>query len=57
MREVDVLEFLNTGADHVEILRDYPSLEVDDILACLQYAARQTDQADWIRPSASHLLY
>lgn len=43
MRVVDILELLSAGADHVEILRDYPSLEQDDILACLLYAARQTD--------------
>ena len=43
MRVVDVLELLSAGADHAEILRDYPSVEPDDILACLEYAARQTD--------------
>jgi uncharacterized protein (DUF433 family) len=43
MRVVDVLELLSAGADHAEIMRDYPSLELDDILACLEYAARQTD--------------
>jgi uncharacterized protein (DUF433 family) len=40
MRVVDVL---SAGADHAEILSDYPALERDDILACLEYAARQTD--------------
>lgn len=48
MRVVDVLELLSAGADNAEILRDYPSLEGDDILACLEYAARQTDHI--IRP-------
>src|SRR5271170_7848328 len=43
MRLVDVLELLSAGAEHAEILRDYPNLEVEDILACLEYAARQTD--------------
>jgi uncharacterized protein (DUF433 family) len=43
MRVVDVLQLLSAGADHAEILRDYPSLESEDILACLEYAARQTD--------------
>lgn len=43
MRVVDVLELLSSGADHAEILSDYPSLEEEDILACLEYAARQTD--------------
>ncbi len=40
---VDVLQLLSSGADYAEILRDYPSLEHEDILACLEYAARQTD--------------
>jgi uncharacterized protein (DUF433 family) len=44
MRVVDVLQLLSSGADYAEILRDYPSLEQEDILACLEYAARQTDQ-------------
>ncbi len=43
MRVMDVLELLSSGADHDEILRDYPDLEREDILACLEYAARQTD--------------
>ncbi len=43
MRVADVLELLSAGADHAEILRDYPRLEQDDIMACLAYAARQTD--------------
>jgi uncharacterized protein (DUF433 family) len=45
MRVMDVLELLSSGADHAEILRDYPSLEREDILACLEFAARQTDHA------------
>ncbi|MBU6455544.1 MAG: DUF433 domain-containing protein [Cyanobacteria bacterium REEB67] len=43
MRVVDVLQLLSSGAEHAEIIRDYPSLDTDDILACLEYAARQTD--------------
>ncbi len=43
MRVVDVSELLSAGADHAEILQDYPSLQNEDILACLEYAARQTD--------------
>ena len=45
MRVVDVLELLSSGADHAEILTDYPSLEEEDILACLEYAARLTDHS------------
>ena len=43
LRVVDVLELLSAGAGFDEILGDYPSLEKDDILAALAYAARQTD--------------
>lgn len=43
MRVMDVLQLLSSGADHAEILRDYPTLEKEDILACLEFAARQTD--------------
>jgi len=43
MRVTDVLELLGAGASHEEILRDYPFLEREDILASLQYAAQQTD--------------
>lgn len=45
MRVVDVLQLLSSGADYAEILQDYPSLEQEDIMACLEYAARQTDHA------------
>ncbi len=43
MRVSDVLDLLGAGASHAEILRDYPFLEEDDILAAITYAARQTD--------------
>jgi uncharacterized protein (DUF433 family) len=43
IRVIDVLQLLSSGADHDEILRDYPDLERDDILACLEYAAHQMD--------------
>ena len=39
----DVLELLGNDASYEEILADYPTLERDDILAALLYAARQTD--------------
>ena len=39
----DVLELLSAGASFEEILEDYPFLERDDILAAIEYAARQTD--------------
>jgi uncharacterized protein (DUF433 family) len=43
IRVTDILELLGAGASHDEILRDYPSLQHEDILAAITYAARQTD--------------
>src|SRR5882724_1794699 len=43
IRVTDVLELLGAGASYEEILRDYPFLEREDILAALEYAAHQTD--------------
>jgi uncharacterized protein (DUF433 family) len=34
-----ILEFLSVGESEEEILRQYPSLEVEDIKACLEFAA------------------
>jgi uncharacterized protein (DUF433 family) len=43
MRVKDVLDLLVAGAPFEEILRDYPFLERDDILAAIAYAAQFTD--------------
>lgn len=43
IRVKDVLDLLAAGASHEEILEDYPSLEAGDIVAALEYAARQSD--------------
>jgi uncharacterized protein (DUF433 family) len=43
IRVTDILELLGAGASHDEILRDYDFLEREDILAAIDYAARQTD--------------
>jgi len=43
MRVADILQLLSAGASYEEILEDYSSLEHDDILASLAYAAYQTD--------------
>jgi uncharacterized protein (DUF433 family) len=43
MRVTDVVELLGSGSPFGEILRDYAFLERDDILAAINYAARQTD--------------
>lgn len=45
MRVSDVLALLAAGADEAEILDDYPYLAVEDIRACLEYAAAQADHA------------
>ena len=39
IRVTDVLSLLGSRASHQEILEDYPSLEENDILAALEYAA------------------
>ena len=43
MRVKDVLDLLSAEATCAEILADYPFLEREDILACLEFAARQAD--------------
>ena len=45
IRVTDILGLLGAGASHREIIEYYPSLEEDDILAALEYAAAQTDLA------------
>ena len=40
---VQMLELLAGGMTTDEILSDYPYIEKDDILACLQYAAKVAD--------------
>lgn len=43
IRVSDILEMLGDDVTTEEILADFPDLERDDILACLQFAARRTD--------------
>lgn len=43
IRVKDILDLLAAGADREEILADYPMLEEGDIVAALEYAARQSD--------------
>ena len=45
VRVSDVLSMLGAGASVEEIVEDYPYLTVDDVRACLQYAAAQADHA------------
>ena len=39
-----ILEYLSAGESEVEILNQYPSLEIEDIRACLRFAASLMDQ-------------
>jgi uncharacterized protein (DUF433 family) len=39
MTVADVLGYLASGMTHEQILRDFPYLQVQDILACLAFAA------------------
>lgn len=43
VRVKDVLDLMAAGATREEILADYPLLEAGDIIAALEYAARQSD--------------
>lgn len=43
IRVNDILEMLGEGVGMEELLADFPDLEREDILACLQFAARRTD--------------
>ena len=45
VRVSDVLDLLAAGATHEEIIADYSYLESGDIVAALEYAARQLDHA------------
>ena len=42
IRVSDILEMLAPDVTAAEILRDFPDLELDDIRACLLFAARRT---------------
>lgn len=37
-----LLELMASGMSNLEILADYPDLENDDLLACINYAAKLT---------------
>lgn len=43
IRVSDVLDMLGAGATPEQILRDYPDLEAEDILAALRFAAQRVD--------------
>jgi len=43
-----ILELLASGAAESEILEDYPHLKSSDIKACLQYAARSSQNEIYV---------
>ena len=45
IRVTDILDLLSAGASFEAVLDDYPYIEWEDILAAIEYAARQTDHA------------
>jgi uncharacterized protein (DUF433 family) len=48
-----ILEFLSAGESREEILRQYPSLEPEDIDACLAFAASLMQNRYLIKPLAA----
>ena len=47
-----ILDLLSAGMTHQEILKDYPSIEEDDILACLAFASRLAKVKSYSKISA-----
>jgi uncharacterized protein (DUF433 family) len=45
IRVIDILDLLAAGASFEEILRDYPFLERDDIVAAITYVAEPLKSA------------
>jgi uncharacterized protein (DUF433 family) len=45
LRVSDILDLLAAGAPYEEILANYSFLEMEDILAAIEYAARQADHS------------
>ena len=43
IRVSDILQMLGEGVSSEEILQDFPDLELEDIQACLLYAARRVN--------------
>ena len=47
-----ILDLLSSGITYDEILQDYPSLEEEDILACLEYAKKLTKVKSYVKHGA-----
>ena len=50
IRVKDILDMLADGAKEEEILADFPDLQIEDIRACIAYAARYLDHAVLVSP-------
>lgn len=48
MTVADVLSYLATGMTYDEVLRDFPDLTLDDIKACLAFAADRERQTVFV---------
>ena len=46
----DLLDMLANGLTHAEILKDFPDLTEQDILACLAYAADRERKVEFFKP-------
>jgi uncharacterized protein (DUF433 family) len=44
-----ILDLLTSGMTDSEILDDYPTLEKEDIMACLAYAAKLTRTKSYVK--------
>lgn len=47
-----ILEFLSAGDTAEDILSEYPSLDAEDITACLKFASQMLDRSFTIQPVA-----
>jgi uncharacterized protein (DUF433 family) len=43
IRVLDILEMLSNGMREEEIIEDFPYVEMEDIRACLKFAARNVE--------------
>ena len=49
----DILEYLASGMSHAEILRDFPYLKEEDILACSAFAADRERRTAFVAGEAT----
>jgi uncharacterized protein (DUF433 family) len=51
IRVIDVLGLLARGLTNAEVLQELPDLEPEDVLACLEYAAKRLDHPRIVAPA------